>query len=63
MLRIDDATLPLINRECIFFEREGVKATGTVTCSLEAANGVTPAIQGLKICLGVITPRILGGGI
>ena len=29
---------------------------------VEAANGVTPAIQGLKICSGVITPRILGGG-
>ena len=38
---------------------EGVKATGTV----EAANGVTPTIQGLNICSGVITPRILGRGI
>ena len=28
---------------------------------VEAANGVTPAIQGLNICSGVITPRILGG--
>ena len=28
-----------------------------------AANGVTPAIQGLNICSGVITPRILGRGV
>ena len=45
-----------------FFLREGVKATGTVTI-VEAANGVTPAIQGLNICSGVISPRILGRGI
>ena len=30
---------------------------------VEAANGVTPAIQGLNTCSGVITPRILGRGI
>ena len=30
---------------------------------VEAANGVTPAIQGLNICSGVITPRILERGI
>jgi len=30
---------------------------------VDAANGVTPAIQGLNICSGVITPRILGRGI
>ena len=30
---------------------------------VQAAKGATPAIQGLKICSGVITPRILGGGI
>ena len=29
----------------------------------EAASGVTPAIQDLNICSGVITSRILGGGI
>ena len=39
-----------------FFEGKGSR-------QLESANGVTPAIQGLNICSGVITPRILGRGI
>ena len=30
---------------------------------VEAASGVTPAIQGLNICSGVITSKILGGGV
>ena len=45
-----------------FLKGSGVKATGKLLL-VEAANGVTPAIQGLNICSGVITPRILGRGI
>ena len=42
-----------------FFEGKGSRQLELLL--VEAANGVTPAIQGLKICSGVITPRILGG--
>ena len=42
-----------------FFEVKGSRQQLLV----EAANGVTRAIQGLKICSGVINPRILGRGI
>ena len=42
-----------------FFEGEGSRQLELLL--VEAANEVTPAIQGLKICSGVITPRILGG--
>ena len=39
------------------------RGQGNWNCLLvEAANGVTPAIQGLNICSGVITSKILGGG-
>ena len=43
-----------------FFEGKGSRQLELLL--VEATNGVTPAIQGLKICSGVITPRILGGG-
>ena len=50
----------LSNRECIFFE---VKGSWQLELLLvEAASGVTPAIQGLNICSGIITSKILGGG-
>ena len=42
-----------------FFEGKGTRQLEQLLA--EAANGVTPAIQGLKICSGVITPGILGG--
>ena len=44
-----------------FFEGKGSRQLELLL--VKAANGVTPAIQGLKIYSGVITPRILGGGI
>ena len=44
-----------------FFEGKGSRQLELLL--VEAANGVTPAIQGLNICSGVITPRILGRGI
>ena len=47
-----------MNRECIFFF-EGKGSRQLELLLVEAANGVTPAIQCLKICSGVITPRIL----
>ena len=43
-----------------FFEGKGSRQRELLL--VEAANGVTPAIQGLKICSGGITPRTLGGG-
>ena len=43
------------------FERKGSRQLELLL--VEAANGVTPAIQGLNICSGVINPRILGRGI
>ena len=46
-----------------FFFFEGMGARQLELLLVEAANGVTPAIQGLNICSGVITPRILGRGI
>ena len=45
----------------LFFEGKGSRQLELLL--VEAANGVTPAIQGLNICSGVITPRILGKGI
>ena len=42
-----------------FFEGKGSRQRELLLVG--AANGVTPAIQGLQICSGVITPRILGG--
>ena len=51
----------LIDRECIFiFEVKGSRQLELLL--VEAANGVTPAIQGLNICSGAITSKILGGG-
>ena len=44
-----------------FFEGKGSRQLELLL--VEAANGVTPAIQGLNIFSGVITPRILGRGI
>ena len=44
-----------------FFEGKGSRQLELLL--VEAANGVTPAIDGLNICSGVITPRILGRGI
>ena len=44
-----------------FFEGKGSRQLELLL--VEAANGVTPAIQGLNICSGVIKPRILGKGI
>ena len=44
-----------------FFEGKGSRQLELLL--VEAANGVTPAIQGLNICSGVITPRILVRGI
>ena len=41
-----------------FFDGKGSRQLELLL--VEAANGVTPAIQGLNICSGVITPRILG---
>ena len=41
-----------------FFEGKGPRQLELLL--VEAANGVTPAIQCLNICSGVITPRILG---
>jgi len=45
-----------------FFEGKGSRQLELLL--VEAANGVTPAIQGLNICSGVrgIYPRIVGGG-
>ena len=44
-----------------FFEGKGSRQLELLL--VEAANGVTPAIQGLNICSWVITPRILERGI
>ena len=44
-----------------FFEGKGSRQLELLL--VEAANGVTSAIQGLNICSGVITPRILERGI
>ena len=44
-----------------FFEGKGSRQPELLL--EEAANGVTPAIQGLNICSEVITLRILGRGI
>ena len=44
-----------------FFEGKGSRQLELLL--VEAAKGVTPHIQGLNICSGVITPRIPGRGI
>ena len=44
-----------------FFEGKGLRQLELLL--VEAANGVTPAIQGLNICSRVLTPRTLGRGI
>ena len=49
------------NGNVFFFEGKGSRQLELLL--VEAANGVTPAIQGLNIFSGVITPRILGRGI
>ena len=43
--------------------RRGGRGQGKEQLFVEAANRVTPAIQGLNICSGVITLLILGRGI
>ena len=47
----------------MYFFFEGKGSSQLELLLVEAANGVTPAIQGLNICSEVITPRILGRGI